>query len=66
MACLVHLGIDILSFVQLVVLRQADMCSFGSARCSSRPSLQGDSVKKGQPLGYVEQLGTFVAVEVGR
>jgi hypothetical protein len=27
--------------------------------------LQGDQVKKGQVLAYVEQLGTFVAVEVG-
>ena len=26
--------------------------------------VQGDQVKKGQLLGYVEQLGTFVAVEV--
>lgn len=28
------------------------------------PVLQGDQVRKGQPLGYVEQLGTFWAVEV--
>jgi biotin carboxyl carrier protein len=26
---------------------------------------EGDSVKKGQTLGYVEQLGTFVDVKVG-
>lgn len=25
----------------------------------------GDTVKKGQTLGYVEQLGTFVDVKVG-
>lgn len=25
----------------------------------------GDQVKKGQTLGYVEQLGTFVEVKVG-
>ena len=27
--------------------------------------LQGDKVKSGQVLGYVEQLGTFVPIEVG-
>lgn len=27
--------------------------------------LQGDQVKKGQVLAYVEQLGTFVEVKVG-
>ena len=26
--------------------------------------LQGDKVKSGQVLGYVEQLGTFVPIEV--
>ena len=25
---------------------------------------QGDEVKKGQPLGFIEQLGTYVPVEV--
>ncbi len=25
---------------------------------------QGDQIKKGQPLGYVEQLGTHFPVEV--
>jgi hypothetical protein len=28
--------------------------------------MQGDQVKRGQVMGYVEQLGTFVAVEVSR
>ena len=27
--------------------------------------MQGDKVKKGQTVAYVDQLGTFVAVEVG-
>lgn len=27
-------------------------------------ALQGDKVKKGQTVAYIEQLGTFVPVEV--
>jgi hypothetical protein len=36
--------------------------TFHARHCHTTP--QGTSVKKGQVLGYVEQLGTFVAVEV--
>lgn len=28
--------------------------------------VQGDKVKKGQTVAYIEQLGTFVPVEVSR
>jgi hypothetical protein len=41
--------------------------AWSSAGCNGDPSIshmQGDKVKKGQTVGYVEQLGTFVAVEV--
>ena len=43
-------------------------CAVTSAQQWSSSSwgwcLQGDEVKKGQPLGFIEQLGTYVPVEV--
>ena len=39
--------------------------SSGSCKRLHCSSEQGDTIKKGQHVAYVEQLGTFVPVEVG-
>lgn len=49
----------------------ADAAASGGSHATTAGSqacflmLQGDKVKSGQVLGYVEQLGTFVPIEVG-